>query len=326
MNKQKKFLLYAVLILGALMLVVMSALAPSDPVHRHKKTSSNAERTSKIVKEPHRHRQKTADYTMSSGASSSAKPAQSSSAPVPKSSQALQKPAGPNLYKMDGTEYPSEARSDAAIAPIRNEVGHLIWNGYGAYVVNSDQPSLGSVKSYGRPWAQNHTDSQGRPTVADAYLTKQARQYRSRQSTGNGATSWKPAGYQQQFNLPGQYRFAYNRGHLLGYALVGNIRGFNASEANHDNIAAQTMWANQAWGAQNTGQNYYEGIVRRALDQNKFVRYQVRDWYFGNDEVPRATQIQAESSDGSVRFNVLVPNTQNNILINYSNGAVTRCN
>lgn len=229
------------------------------------------------------------------------------------------------LQHQDSTQYPSQARSDQAIAPIRGQFSSLQFNGAGAYIVNNNQSTLGDVKPYGRPWAQNHPDSQGRAAEGDAYLTRQARQYRNRAQTGNGASDWKPAGYQQAFNLPGQYRFAYNRGHLLGYALVGNIQGFNASESNPQNIATQTMWANQAREADNTGQNYYEGIVRKALDQNKFVRYQVKDIYAGNEQVPRAMQIQAKSSDGSVNFNVLVPNTQNNILINYANGQVTRC-
>lgn len=229
------------------------------------------------------------------------------------------------LQYQDSTQYPSQARSDQAIAPIRGQLSSLQFNGAGAYIVNNNQSTLGDVKPYGRPWAQNHLDSQGRAAEGDAYLTRQARQYRNRAQTGNGASNWKPAGYQQAFNLPGQYRFAYNRGHLLGYALVGNIQGFNASESNPQNIATQTMWANQAREADNTGQNYYEGIVRKALDQNKFVRYQVKDIYAGNEQVPRAMQIQAKSSDGTVNFNVLVPNTQNNILINYANGQVTRC-
>lgn len=229
------------------------------------------------------------------------------------------------LKQADTTPFPSQARSDQAIEPIKGQFNSLQFNGSGAYIVNNNQSTLGDVKPYGRPWAQNHQDSQGRATSGDAYLTKQARQYRNRSQTGNGASSWKPAGYQQVFNLPGQYRFAYNRGHLLGYALVGNINGFNASESNPQNIATQTMWANQAQKPNNTGQNYYEGIVRKALDQNKFVRYQVKDIYVGNEQVPRATQIQAKSSDGTVNFNVLVPNTQNNILINYANGQVTQC-
>lgn len=262
----------------------------------------------------------------SSQISSSNAPSSSfSSAPAPSSSSSSSQPSV-NLNQADSTEYPSQARSDVAIAPIRNQVGgSIVWNGHGAYTVNNNQPGLGQVSPYGRPWAQNQPQNQGRAVQGDAYLTKQSRQYRGRSQTGNGVTSWKPVGYMQQFNLPGQYRMAYNRGHLLGYALVGSIPGFNASESNPQNIATQTMWANQAWGANNTGQNYYEGIVRKALDQNKFVRYQVKDLYSGNEQVPRATQIKAQSSDGSISFNVLIPNAQNNIQINYQNGQVTPC-
>lgn len=231
-----------------------------------------------------------------------------------------------DLNQQDATPYPSQARSDQAIAPIRNHFQNLQFNGHGAYIINNNRSTLGVVKPNGRPWAQNHADGAHQAAIGDAYLTRQARQYRNRTQTGNGAGNWKPVGYHQQFNLPGTYRFAYNRGHLLGYALVGNIRGFNASESNPQNIATQTMWANQAQTADNTGQNYYEGVVRKALDQNKFIRYQVRDWYGSSSElVPRAAQIQAKSSDGTIDFNVLVPNTQNNLLINYATGNAQIC-
>ena len=72
------------------------------------------------------------------------------------------------------------------------------------------------------------------------------------------------------------------------------------------------------------GQNYYEGLVRRKLDQGVKVRYRVTDIYNDNNPVPSGAHIEAKAADGSLQFNVFVPNVQRNININYQTGRVTQ--
>lgn len=205
---------------------------------------------------------------------------------------------------------------------IKASLGNVKFNGYGAYVVNDNKTNLNANVS-SKPYAVLETDSLGRAYKANALVDKTTRQYKSREETGNGNTSWVPDGYEQRSNLKGSYRYAYNRGHLLGYAIVGGIKGFDASESNEKNIIAQTSWSNQASSDDNTGQNYYEGLVRKAQDAGKTVRYRVTAMYVGNEKVARGVHLEAKSKDGSLEFNVYVPNVQSNITIDYSTGITT---
>lgn len=220
---------------------------------------------------------------------------------------------------------PSEQQAKTVMtSAVKNQLGgSLSWNGHGAYIVNNNNPKLNANIS-SSPYAVDKLDSQGRAWRGDAWLNKTTRQYQNRSQTGNEASEWKPAGFLQATNLTNGPKHAYDRGHLLGYALVGGIQGFDASESNPRNIATQTAWANEAGSSNSTGQNYYEGLVRKALDQNKQVRYRVTDIYDGNNLVPAGAHIEALSSDGSLSFNVFVPNVQNNISINYATGAVSK--
>ena len=223
-------------------------------------------------------------------------------------------------YGKLGDKVPSQSLASSVLSEnVKKQLGNSIaWNGYGAFVIDGNKNSL-NTNVASAPYATNTPlNSKKQLGVANAWLNKSSRQYENRADTGNAKTI-NPAGYLQQ-KVGGEY--LYNRGHLLGYALIGSIKGFDASEANPNNIATQTEWANQSQSSQNTGQNYYEGLVRKALDNNEQVRYRVTPIYDGGI-VPVGNHIEAKSKNGSLEFNVFVPNVEPAVTINYATGQGT---
>ena len=226
-------------------------------------------------------------------------------------------------YGSTSDEHPNESLASSVLtANVVKQLGtnNVRFNGNGAFILNDNKTDL-NAKVSSAPYVQlAKQDSLGRAGVANALLTKASRQYQSRAQTGN-SRPMQPVGW-HQLSIGGNYKMLYNRGHSIGYALAGSVRGFDASEANPQNITAQTAWANQASNGNdsNTGQNYYETQVRRAQDNRKTVRYRVTPVYDGDNLVPSGSHLEAKSSDGSLEFNVFVPNVEPGVVINYSTG------
>lgn len=226
-------------------------------------------------------------------------------------------------YGSTSDEHPNESLASSVLtANVVKQLGtnSVRFNGNGAFILNDNKTDL-NAKVSSAPYVQlAKQDSLGRAGVANALLTKASRQYQSRDQTGN-SRQMQPVGW-HQLSIGGNYKMLYNRGHSIGYALAGSVRGFDASEANPQNITAQTAWANQASNGNdsNTGQNYYEIQVRRVQDNRKTVRYRVTPVYDGDNLVPSGSHLEAKSSDGSLEFNVFVPNVEPGVVINYSTG------
>jgi len=158
------------------------------------------------------------------------------------------------------------------------------------------------------PW---HTfsdlDSLNRVGVADALLHKSMMPSEPREDI----SMIYPTGWNQKKLEDGNW--LYNRSHLLGFQLTGE-------NANWKNLFTGTQELNQIHMVK-----YENEIAQYLKSTNNHVRYRVTPIFIDTELVPRAIQLEAKSiEDKQIDFNVLIPNIQTGIMIDYSTGKATK--
>lgn len=158
------------------------------------------------------------------------------------------------------------------------------------------------------PW---HTfsdlDSLNRVGVADALLHKSMMPSEPREDI----SMIYPTGWNQKKLDDGNW--LYNRSHLLGFQLTGE-------NANWKNLFTGTQELNQIHMVK-----YENEIAQYLKSTNNHVRYRVTPIFTETELVPRAIQLEAKSiEDKQINFNVLIPNIQTGIIIDYSTGKATK--
>lgn len=158
------------------------------------------------------------------------------------------------------------------------------------------------------PWQIfSDLDSMNRVGVADALLHKSMMPSEPREDI----SMIYPTGWNQKKLDDGNW--LYNRSHLLGFQLTGK-------NANWKNLFTGTQELNQIHMVK-----YENEIAQYLKSTNNHVRYRVAPIFMDNELVPRAIQLEAKSiEDKQINFNVLIPNVQAGITIDYSTGKATK--
>lgn len=160
----------------------------------------------------------------------------------------------------------------------------------------------------GEPWQTfSDLDSLNRVGVADALLHKSMMPSEPREDI----SMIYPTGWNQKKLDDGNW--LYNRSHLIGFQLTGE-------NANWKNLFTGTQELNQIHMVK-----YENEIAQYLRSTNNHVRYRVTPIFTNTDLVPYVIHLQAKSiEDKQINFNVLIPNIQTGITIDYSTGEATK--
>lgn len=115
----------------------------------------------------------------------------------------------------------------------------------------------------------------------------------------------------------------YNRGHMIAYSVSAGIDqngAYNPNNTSGDQNNPKNLFTQSAFSNQKL-QTIYESKVRKAIEKNKRVIYQVTPIFRGNELMARGVNLQAISTDGSLNFNVYIYSVQPGVRFNYADGS-----
>lgn len=174
--------------------------------------------------------------------------------------------------------------------------------------INSDKPgfSAAELNTAGGAWEKySDLDQLNRATDANALLNQSLMP-----STKREPLTWDPTGWHNRRTAHG---WLYNRSHLIGFQLSGENN-------NPKNLMTGTQSLN------NPLMLAHEMDIATYLkaDAKRYVRYEVRPIFRGNELVARGVQMRAQSiGDNTISFNVYIFNIEAGYTIDYATGTST---
>lgn len=124
-----------------------------------------------------------------------------------------------------------------------------------------------------------------------------------------------PNGWHQMDKLPGKYTTAYTKSLLISPSMINHL-SFNTNQKN--NVVTMTTWTNKQYTSN------LKSILTN-LKKNNIAKYQVQPIYNNhNDAVATGFHIQVVSTNSNLDQNIVIPNVQGNIDIDYSSGKITQ--
>lgn len=139
---------------------------------------------------------------------------------------------------------------------------------------------------------------------------------------------WKELFAKSSPDMSGVY---FNKGHLIGAKLLPYATRFKIERSL--NFVPLTNWANRANSKLAKGMHFFENELLgwlKELSSSEKIFYRVTPIFFDTDLIPRGIVVEGKLINSSntkvhstkikeTEFNVLIPNTQNNLKIKYKN-------